>query len=224
MLSKKFKNTNWNYFNNQINYSISSGNDFSDFNIKRIKFKPGYMTMWREARKILKTSLNLKIKYQYKLTNYLSKYKKFIKFKTFLFSEMRLFNILIKSRLFNDYSLVQSFLSNNLVFLNGFSCVNSNIQIFAGDFIQLIINIKYYILLRWFSNLALKRKNKIKNVLRKKNSNFNKSDEKKKSYSMPQWILFSKNTIDDVSNYHWPVVRHWGSSNGPNWLICQLLS
>ena len=104
--------------------------------------------MWRDARKILKTSLSLKFKYQYKLTNYLSKYKKFIKFKTFLFSEMRLFNILIKSRLFNDHSLVKSFLNANLVFLNGFSCINPNMQIFSGDFIQLIVNLKYYILFR----------------------------------------------------------------------------
>jgi hypothetical protein len=201
ILSKNFKNSNWSYFNDQINYSINNENDLSNFNIKRIKFKPGYMTMWRDARKVVKTSLNLKIKYQYKLTNYLSKYKKFIKFKTFLFSEMRLLNILIKSRLFNDYNLTQSFINSNLVFLNGFSCINPNMQVFSGDFIQLVINLKYYILFRWFNTLALKRKNKIRNVLRKKNSNFNKSDEKKKSYSLPKWILFSKNTIDDVSNY-----------------------
>jgi hypothetical protein len=138
------------------------------------------MNIWRDSRSILKTSLMLKIKYQYKLTNYLSKYKKFINFKTFLFMEMRLFNILIKSRLFNDSSLLNLFLKNNLVYVNGLSCSNSNFQLFSGDFIQLIINLKYYILYRWFSNLSLKKKNKLKKVLRKKSINFLQSDEKKK--------------------------------------------
>ena len=201
MISQKFKINNWTYLENQVQYSMNNENDFSNFNIKRIRFKPGYMNMWRDSRNVLKTALNLKFKYQYKLTNYLSKYKKFIKFKTFLFTEMRLFNILIKSRLLNDRALVSSFLDNNLVFLNGAPCSNRNMQIFCGDFVQLIVNLKYYILYRWFNNLTLKKKNKLRIVLKKKNSNFNNSDEKKKSYSFPKWVLFSKNIIDDVSNY-----------------------
>jgi hypothetical protein len=159
------------------------------------------MNIWREARSVLKTSLMLKIKYQYRLTNYLSKYKKFINFKTFLFMEMRIFNILIKSRLFNNESLLSLFFKNNLIFLNGFNCSNPNLQTFVGDFIQLIVNLKYYVLYRWFSSLSLKKKNKLKNVLRKKNNSNSQSDEKKKSYSFPKWITYSKNTIDDVSNF-----------------------
>ena len=192
---------NWSYFNNQATFAFNSENDQINFNIRRVKFKPGYMNLWRDARSVLKTSLMLKMKYQYKLTNYLSKYKKFINFKTFLFMEMRIFNVLLKSRLFNNESLLKLFFKNNLIFLNGFNCSNSNFQIFIGDFIQLIINLKYYILYRWFSNLSLKKKNKLKNVLRKKNKTINQSDEKKKSYSFPKWITYSKNIIDDVSNF-----------------------
>jgi hypothetical protein len=106
------------------------------------------MNLWREARVVLKSSFMLKTRYQYKLTNYLSKYKKFINFKTFLFMEMRLFNILIKSRLFNDGSTINLFLKNNLIYVNGFTCSNPNLQLFSGDFVQLIINLKYYILYR----------------------------------------------------------------------------
>lgn len=201
LLQNSNNKLNWPYFNNQINFAFNSENEQTNFNIKRIKFKPGYMNTWREARTVLKSSLMLKMQYQYKLTNYLSKYKKFINFKTFLFMEMRLFNILIKSRLFNDASTINLFLKNNLIYINGFVCLNPNLQLFSGDFVQLIINLKYYILYRWFSNLSLKKKNKLKNVLRKKNNNFNQSDEKKKSYSFPKWILYSKNAIDDVSNF-----------------------
>ena len=88
----------------------------------------------------------LNFRYQYKLTNYLSKYNKFIKFKTFLFSEMRLINILIRSRILPDHSICYLFIKNNLIYLNGIICCNCNFQIFIGDFIQLIINLKYYIL------------------------------------------------------------------------------
>ena len=201
LIQNSANKSNWSYFNNQTKFAFNSENDQSNFNIKRVKFKPGYMNIWRDARSVLKTSLVLKMKYQYKLTNYLSKYKKFINFKTFLFMEMRIFNILIKSRLFNNESLLSLFFKNNLIFLNGFNCSNPNLQTFVGDFIQLIINLKYYILYRWFSSLSLKKKNKLKNVLRKKNSTNSQSDEKKKSYSFPKWITYSKNIIDDVSNF-----------------------
>ena len=192
---------NWNYYNNQFSFNLNTFKDNSEFNIKRVRFKPGYMTLWRDVRSVLKNSLALDFRYQYKLTNYLAKYKKFINFRTFVFLEMRLINILIKSRLFNDLNLATLFVKNNLVYLNGFMCDNHNLQIFIGDFIQIVINLKYYILSRWFLNLNLKKRNKIKSVFRKKNStNFN-SDEKKKSYNMPKWILFNKNLFDDCPSY-----------------------
>jgi hypothetical protein len=100
------------------------------------------------VRSVLKTSLSLNFRYQYKLTNYLAKYKKFINFRTFLFLEMRLLNILIKSRLFIDSNLADIFIRYNLIFLNGFLCNNKNLQIFVGDFIQVVINLKYYIISR----------------------------------------------------------------------------
>lgn len=192
---------NWNYYNNQLNFHLNTFRDNSDFNIKRVRFKPGYMTLWRDVRSILKNSLSLNFRYQYKLTNYLAKYKKFINFRTFIFLEMRLINVLIKSRLFNDWNLATLFIKNNLVYVNGCMCDNYNLQIFIGDFIQIVINLKYYILSRWFLNLNLKRRNKIKNVFRKKNSVSFTSDEKKKSYNMPKWILFNKNLFDDCPSY-----------------------
>jgi len=192
---------NWTGYNNQTDYYKNTHSENSDFNIKRIRFKPGYMILWRDVRSILKESLSLRFRYQYKLTNYLAKYKKFINFRTFLFLEMRLLNILIKSRLFNDLNLASIFIKYNLIYINGILCNNQNLQIFVGDFIQVIVNLKYYIVSRWFLNLNLKKKNKIKNVFRKKNSSYSHSDEKKKSYTMPKWILFNKNLFDDCANY-----------------------
>ena len=171
---------NWTYYNNQTDYHKNTHTENSDFNIKRIRFKPGYMTLWRDVRSVLKDSLSLRFRYQHKLTNYLAKYKKFINFRTFLSLEMRLINVLVKSRLFNDLNLASIFIEYNLVYMNGLLCNNQNLQIFVGDFIQIIVNLKYYIVSRWFLNLNLKKKNKIKNVFRKKNSAYAHSDEKKK--------------------------------------------
>jgi hypothetical protein len=190
---------NWNHYNKYVNFYKNTHNENNDFNIKRVRFKPGYMNLWRDVRLVLKNSLSLNFRYQYKLTNFLIKYKKFINFKTFLSLEMKLVNILVKSRLFNDYNLTTIFIKNNLIYLNGILCNNQHLQIFVGDFIQIVVCFKYYIISKWFLNLNLKKKNKIKNVFKKKNSFY--SDEKKKSYNMPKWILFNRNLFDDCANY-----------------------
>ena len=192
---------NWTYYYNQSLYFKKNYNDESDFNIKRVRFKPGYMTIWRDVRKVLKDSLSLNFKYQHKLTNFLTKYNKFINFKTYLFLEMKLINVLMKSKLINDNNISNIFLKNNLIYVNGMISNNPNLQIFIGDFIQIIIHLKYYILIKWFLNLNIKKKNKIKNIFRKKNPSSLYSDEKKKSYNIPKWILFNKNLFEDCPSY-----------------------
>ncbi len=196
-----FKSPNWTSFNKNLDFVKNSEEEFVNLNIKRIRFKPGYMTLWRDARQSLQHSLCINFKYQYKLTNYISKFNKFIKFKTFLINELTLKNILIKSRFFSEPSLIDLFIKNNLVYLNG--QINNNISAptYIGDFIQLVINIKYYILYKWFLNLSLKKKNRLKRVIRAKAVNSSTSEEKKKSFSLPKWIIFSKNNIDDVSKF-----------------------
>jgi len=202
ILNKQTYSSNrWNYFKNQINFSKNYIKDEYNFNIKRIKFKPGYMSIWRDSRLILKNTLSLSFKYQHRLTNYLSKYNKFVKFKTYLILEMNIFNILLKTRFFLNETVCESFLKNNLIYLNGYICNNPKIQLFVGDFIQLIINNKYYILYKWFLNISIIKKKKLKQVLKKKiNISFD-TIEKKKSNRLPNWILFNKNSINDVSKY-----------------------
>ena len=192
---------NWTYYSNQNTYFKNNYNDESDFNIKRVRFKPGYMTIWRDVRKVLKDSLSLNFKYQHKLTNFLTKYNKFINFKTHLFLEMKLINVIMKSKLINDNNISNIFLKNNLIYVNGIITNNPNLQIFVGDFIQLIIHLKYYILIKWFLNINIKKKNKIKNIFRKKTPSTLYSDDKKKSYNIPKWILFNKNLFEDCPNY-----------------------
>ena len=192
---------NWFYFNNQIQYYKNIMLENSNFIIKRVKFKPGYSSLWRNARNSLKTSLSLNFKYQNKLTNYISKYKKFIKFKTFIFVEMSLVNILIRSRFLTDHDSCKFLINNGLIFLNGLICTNPNFQLYVGDFLQLMINVKYYILYKWFANLVIKKKYKMRNLIRKKSKPSFSNEDKKKSYHYPKWILFNKNLTDDVAKF-----------------------
>jgi hypothetical protein len=159
------------------------------------------MSLWREAREVLKVSLNLKIKYQFRLTRYLFRYYKFIKFKTFIVLEFRLLNILIKSKFFPDYGLTLLFFNNTSIFVNGSFCFNPNFQLFVGDFVQLIISFKYYVLHKWLLVLNLKKKNKLKNVSKKKLTIPENYEEKQKSHTFPNWILFNKNIVDDIIKY-----------------------
>ena len=95
-----------------------------NYNLKRIRFKPGYKKLWRDVRTTLKTSLNLTIKYQHRLTLYLLKFKKFKTFKIFLRQDLTLFNNLIKSKILPDGHSIFLFVKYGLFYVNGDKCIN----------------------------------------------------------------------------------------------------
>jgi ribosomal protein S4 len=169
--------------------------------IKRIKFKPGYMNIWRDARKNILSSLNLSYKYQKKLTTYLSKFHKLVKFKLFLFFELRLLNVLVKSRFLSDLEFSSYLIKNKNIFVNGIICLNPMLQLFVNDFVQMYINIKFYIIFKWIKSWTLKKKIKLKKRTIKKVTFSRSNEEKTKSFTLPNWILSNKNIIEDVSNF-----------------------
>lgn len=192
---------NWFDRNEDLDYVENLNNNAVNYNIKRVKFKPGYMTLWRNARSSLQKILNLKLKYQHKLTNYLLKLLKFVKFKILLLNEMQLNNIILKSRLIPDKFYTDFFIKKGLTYLNGFGCFNPNTILYVGDFIQAIIHVKYYIIYKWLLNWSIKKKIKLKLKTKKKNSPARFNDEKIKSFLFPDWILTNKNILDDTSKF-----------------------
>jgi len=60
--------------------------------------------------------------------------------------EMTLGNIVLRNNLVPDAQLAIDFIKYNFIFVNGCLCNNQKFQIFAGDAIQLIISLKYYII------------------------------------------------------------------------------
>ena len=71
---------------------------------------------------------------------------------------MTLNNILIRSRVFTENSLINSLIINNLIYINGCLTNNNTQQLFVGDFIQLVLNLKYYIIFKWLLNFSIKKK------------------------------------------------------------------
>ena len=172
----------------------------TNLNIKRIKFKPGYMNIWRSARFTFKKIFNLKFKYQYKLTKYFFNFNKILKTKIFYFTELTLKNILIKSKFINNECEVDFFIKNNYIYLNGFKCNNKELQVFVNDFIQLIINIKYYISYKWFINFFLKTKRTFRFNFLKKLKKIYKIKQLR-SFTIFNWVLKNKYLIKDVHKF-----------------------
>lgn len=201
LLHQNFLSKKWTDYESFFNFHSSINNPNTNFSIKRVKFKPGYMIMWRNARQVLKQSIGVNFRYQHRLTRYLSKFKKFINFKFFVNIEMQLLNIIIRSRLVPDLLTGETIINNGIVYVNGYNCCNHFFQLYSGDFVQFIINIKYYILHRWMLNWVNKRRLRLRSKARSKFVNYNQSEEKKRSYLLPDWVLFSKYTNSDVSKF-----------------------
>lgn len=171
------------------------------FSIKKTRFKPGYSTMWRNFRTTLKATLDLKFRYQKKLTKYLIKFNKIIKNRLYFLFEMQLENILALTRFFPDRAWTVFFINEGYVFVNNRVILNIHEQLFKNDFIQLSVSLKYYIIYRWLMNWHIVKKNKLRRRLNSKINAKNLPDDKQKSRNLPIWLLKNKNLKEDVSRY-----------------------
>ncbi len=201
LMGRQPRSVDWNSRLPDLTYLESLNETAFTFSIKKIKFKPGYSSMWREAREVFKTSLNLKFRYQKKLTNYLLKFNKIIKNKIYFIFEMQLVNIVINTKILPDRPWTDLFLNNALIHVNGYVCFNPFTQLFKSDFVQLIVNLKYYIFYRWLLNWHLLKRIRLKNKISKKINNKKFADDKQRSNIMPLWILTNKNFNEDVSKF-----------------------
>ena len=192
---------NWKKFMRRIEYSFDLVKRENDLSIKRVKFKPGYSTLWRNARSAIKMIMGLNFRYQRKLTRYLIKFYKYTRFQIFLSFELQLLRVLIRTKLLPDPVSANLFLTNGLVFLNGYCVYNSSLAIFAGDILQLVIHLKYYIVYRWLLHWNMQKKIRFKNKIRRKLLPKNTEEDKQRSNILPKWILTNKYLILDIPKY-----------------------
>ena len=189
------------------NYS-NRGNDYSfklnEVHIKRVRFKPGYQRIWRNARISVKESLNLKFKYQYTLTKYLTRFFNQTKNYYFSTSDMTLKNIVMYSKLLPDVNTFNNFLQNKLIYVNGGVTIIPNQVLVKSDFIQFIVSQWYYIMYRWLSNWTNVRTKKFKRLVYRKGlalrHKLMKTKKQKSNYT-PLWIHNTRYDLSDVKPY-----------------------
>ena len=172
--------------------------------LKRIRFKPGYQRIWRQAREAALEHFNIKTVYQQQLTKYLSKFYRQAHYSTFLYSETTLGRTIIYSHLLPDYATINLFKNKNFIFLNGFQLPDLNTQVVPTDFIQLIVSNWFYIYNRWLTNTTLLRSQKFKRLVYRKGmaSKYKVVKlRKQKSRYTPKWIYYSRFDNSDVRSY-----------------------
>ena len=143
----------------------------------------------------------LRFQYQHRLTRYFLKFYKIMRFRSFLTNEFSVLNILLKSHLVPDNDFAALFVARGLVYINGVACLNRFFQVFLGDFVQIIVSIKYYIVCRWFISWALQKSYLLRKLIRQKSHGAQNLEEKQKSKLLPQKILRNSGVFDDALRY-----------------------
>jgi len=169
--------------------------------IKRIKFKPGYSRIWRNARKAINNSLNFNLKYQYRLTKELVRLSRVKNNAHIFIKELTLLNMLFNSHFVTDIKLSKLLINNNVVFVNGILSNNENLNLFKGDFIQIIVSLKYYIIYRWMLNWQKYKKTRLLKLAKVKFKKHNMMRDKQKSTRLPDWVLTSRIKSFDIPKY-----------------------
>ena len=176
----------------------------SEVKIPRVRFRPGYQRMWRNARNALKESMGLKFVYQQQLTKCLVRFYKNSNKYSFSRSEMSANRIIMYSRLLPDNPTVDIFINQKLIYLNGLLLHTQKTILVPNDLVQLIVSMWYYIAYRWVSNWTLKRHKKFKKlVYRKGLAGKHKvmKLKKQRSYYTPNWIYLARYDISDVKPF-----------------------
>ena len=169
--------------------------------IRRIRFKPGYGRLWREGRRDAKEIYNLSSRYQYRLTPKLHKLYMGNRQNKDTGPIVNLEFALTTAKIVPDAWSVREILNSNYVYVNGYTCLNPNMRLFEGDFVQLIVNFKFYIINKWLKSwfeLKLKRINKA--FYRKfRPATFNK--DIKVVRPLPYWFFDLQYTFCDIPKY-----------------------
>lgn len=136
--------------------------------IRRIRFKPGYGRIWRAARSSIKEILNLRACYQYRLTPQLQ--RRYFQSRRTPINQLSftLGFALMTSKFSVDHWTTSTLLNAHNVFLNGSSCSNPETRLFANDFIQLLVNLKFYIALRWLKGWSQLKRNRVSKIFYRK--------------------------------------------------------
>lgn len=171
-----------------INYNLSSVNTRVG-SIRRIRFKPGYQRIWRRARSSLNFNLNFNFRYQFKLTRKITFLRRIKYSFSIWYMELSLYKILLNSRFIFDHKTSYELIDSGIVFINGILSSNPFMRLVVGDFIQLLVNIKYYITYRWLNSWRKFNRIKLIKLINHKRNSSRYDLSKQVSRHIPDWVF-----------------------------------
>ena len=157
--------------------------------ITRVRFKPGYYRQWRTFRTDLKKFLNIRLPYQKRLTTLVQNLFFYNQKKLEWSTQTRIVPFLAQTSLLPDLWSAQETINSQGVFVNGTLCTNDKLKIFFNDFVQLIINIKYYVVTKWLLNWSLTKSIRLTKLNRKLLKKRLSSSNGNYSRNLPDWLL-----------------------------------
>lgn len=169
--------------------------------VQRVRFKPGYGRIWRRARASIREILGIPSRYQYRLTPKLQTH--YIQNRQVLkpYASLGLDYLLMASHLVPDFWVMDSLLENKSVFLNGLLLQNPRIKVFISDFIQLTINLKFFLTLKWLRNWSELRQKRVTRTFYSKYRPSGTDKEFRFARPLPNWFFdlrFSYRTIPQI--------------------------
>lgn len=169
--------------------------------IKRIRFKPGYSRIWRRAREAINYTLRLNVRYQYRLSRRLHRLKFTATNFAIKLTDWNLNQLILNSRFAYDLPTSTLLIKSHFVFINGSATDNPNLILYVGDFIQLIVSLKFYIISRWLINWNLHNKLKLNKLSQSKNNKSRRDMSKQKSNHIPDWVFTIGYRQVDIPKY-----------------------
>lgn len=157
--------------------------------IPRVRFKPGYGRIWREARRSIRELANVPVRYQYRLTPKLHwlylQDRKLLK----PYSYASLDYVILSSHLVPDFWSLREILNNKTLFLNGLIISNPNLKLFINDFIQIVVNLRFYITLKWLRVWSETRQNRVSRIFYSKYRPSATNRNQKFVRRLPSWFF-----------------------------------
>jgi hypothetical protein len=181
------------------------GRTSSELFLPRVKFKPGYQRIWRQARRAIAENIGLRYVYQKQMTKYMLRLSKRVNTYSFSMSEASLDKAILYSRLLPDLKTTSNFLALGLISLNGWKINKLSSFVMPGDLIQVTLSRWLSVYFRWLVVWANQNKAKFKKLVFRKGlaSSYKLMKQRKqRSRHVPLWVYNSRFDMSDIKpNY-----------------------
>lgn len=169
--------------------------------VRRLKFKPGYSRLWRESRSDIQEILEMRIKYQNRLTLRLHQLYRQQSKNLFTRSTVTVFFSLLGSQFSMDMWSTLELLKNELIYVNGKVCTNLYLHLFLHDLIQVVLNLKFYFLTRFLQNRVFLISSRINKIFYRKYRTRHLNLTSRMRKTLPWTFLHLQGAYTDILPY-----------------------